>query len=440
MTSAWQKAASVFFVCSEKGKQVRRMITLSCAFCFVAVSAGAESNDSDPATHSGYARELMLRGEYDKGIEQLRRAYLLFPLNGTFKHNLAEGYAASGHQLFKQKRYEQADENFIKAMELYPEEPVYALLRGICNYHLKKYDVARYELERARTLKADSVEVLYYLGLVQYETDNRIQAMELWESALKLSPGRKEIIDLLAKSRKEIAVESNMDRGHSSRFDLSYDTGVDTGLALAILDVLESAASQVGAELGLFPEARIPVGIYKRDDFKIVTDSPDWAGGFYDGKIRLPFGALKEISPAMRGVLFHEYAHVVIFEMTRGNCPLWLNEGIAEMFGRMQYNRPMPEFARAVRKKTFSSFRKLESGFNSLSTADAGLAYQQSYALVNYMVTTYGWHRIKQILSELGRGMTIDEAVAVSLMDYNLNYDGVVAEWCESVEKEIAGK
>lgn len=403
-------------------------------------SATAGPIDSDPLLHSGYGRELLLRGEYEKGIEQLREAYLLFPLNVTFKRNLAEGYAAHGHQHFKQKRYEQADENFIKALELYPEEAGYALLRGICNYHLKKYDVARYELERAKNLMPDSVEVLYYLGLVQFDSDRRPQALELWEQALKLSPGRREIVELLAKSRRENNVESNMDRGHSSRFDLTYDPGVDTAFALAILDILESAANLVGAELGLFPEARVPVGIYKRADYKTVTDSPDWSGGFYDGKIRLPFGVLTEITPKMRGVLYHEYAHVVVFELSRGNCPLWLNEGIAEMFGRMQHNRSLPEFGRAIRAGKLIDFRKLEANFSDFSPAGAALAYQQSYALVNYMVTTYGWHRIKQILSGLGRGLSFDEAATAVLKDYNLNYDDLVGEWRSSVEREMMGR
>lgn len=407
---------------------------------FAVTSASASQMDGDPVLHSGYGRELLMRGDYEKGIEQLRTAYLLFPLNSTFKSNLAEGYAAYGHQHFKNKRYEQADENFIKALELYPEEAGYSLLRGICNYHLKKYDVARYELERAMEMRKDSAEVLYYLGLVQFETDNRQQALELWEQALKLSPGRKEIVDLLAKGRKENAVEVLMDRGHSSRFDLTYDPGVDVAFALAVLDALESAANLIGAELGLFPEARVPVGIYKRADFKTVTDSPDWSVGVYDGKIRLPFGGLKEVTSGMRGILYHEYAHVVVFELTRGNCPLWLNEGIAEMFGRMQYNQPLPEFGRAARAGKLMDFRKLENDFTGLSAPEATLAYQQSYALVNYMVTTYGWHRVKQILTDMGRGIAFEESVARALSDYNLTYDSLVKEWLGSVEREMAAK
>ena len=422
------------------GNISRPLCSASGLFLLMLTTAAAGPIDSGPVMHSGYGRELLLRGEYEKGIEQLREAYQLFPLNPIFKRNLAEGYAAYGHQHFKQKRYEQADENFIKALELYPEEAGYSLLRGICNYHLKKYDVARYELERAKGLKQDSAEVLYYLGLVQFETDHRPEALELWEQALKLSPGRKEIVELLAKSRRENDVESSMDRGHSSRFDLTYDPGVDPVFARGVLDVLESAANLVGAELGLFPEARVPVGIYKRADYKTVTDSPDWSGGFYDGKIRLPFGALNEITPVMRGVLYHEYAHVVVFELTRGNCPLWLNEGIAEMFGRLQYNRPLPEFGRAARAGTLIDFRKLEANFSEFSPSTAALAYQQSYALVNYMVTTYGWHRVRQILSGLGRGLTFDESATAALKDYNLNYDALVKEWRASVEREMTGR
>ncbi len=403
-------------------------------------NVAADQIDSDPVMRSGYGRELLLRGEFEKGIEQLREAYLLFPLNATFKRNLAEAYAAYGHQHFKQKRYEQADENFIKAQELYSEEAAYALLRGICNYNLKKYDVARYELERAKNINKESAEVLYYLGLVQFDSDNRQQAIELLEQALKLSPERKEIVKLLAKSRKENAVESSMDRGHSSRFDLTYDSGVDTTFALAILDVLESAANFIGTELGLFPEARVPVGIYKRADYKTVTDSPDWSGGFYDGKIRLPFGDLAEITPSIRGILYHEYAHVVVFELTRGNCPLWLNEGVAEMFGRMQYNRNIPEFGRAARSGNFIDFKNLEANFNSFSPSNAALAYQQSYAIVNYMAKSFGWHRIRQILAGLGRGLSFDEAITSALKDYNLTYASLLGEWRTSVENEMKGK
>ncbi|WP_168205967.1 peptidase MA family metallohydrolase [Geobacter sp. FeAm09] len=367
----------------------------------------------------------------EKELEQLENSHRLFPLNEKVTAALANAYAAYGHQLFTQKRYEQADAIFLKAQELYPDDATYALLRGICNYHLKRYETARAELEQARSQAGDSIEVLFFLGLVLYDTDNRQQAVELWELALKRAPGRKEILDVLNKARKETAVEAAMDQGHSSRFDLSYDPDVDTAFALAVLDVLEAAANTVNSELDHYPQARVPIGIYKRGDFKTVTDSPDWSGGVYDGKIRLPFGGAKEMNPALRAVLYHEYAHVVVFELTRGNCPLWLNEGVAEVFGRTQYDRPLTELEHAVRRGAVTDFRKLEKSFSGLSAADAALAYQQSYSMVNHLVTTYGWYRVKQILVGLGNGLNAEAAIAAALADFNLTYDGIIREWRE---------
>ncbi len=420
-------------------KPVSLLIAIS-SLCLLATSAPALQTDNNPVIDSSAGRQLVLAGEYEKGLEQLLKAYQLFPLNETYKRNLAEGYGVYGHRLFTQRRYEQADEQFVKALELYPEDASYALLHGICNYHLKRDDIARFELERARAKKTDSIEALYYLGLVLYDNDNRLQAVDLWEQALKLAPGRPEIVALLNKARREMAVEAGMDRGHSSRFDLSYDPGVETAFALAVLDVLETAANQVGAGLGHFPQARVPVAIYQRDGFKAVTDSPDWSGGVYDGTIRLPYGGLKEITPPMRGVLFHEYAHVVVFDLTHGNCPLWLNEGIAEWFGRTQYNRPMTDLNRVARSGAFADFRRLEGSFSGLSRQDALLAYQQSYAMVDYLVTTYGWHRVKDLLVALGNGMNVEAAIAAALQDYGLSYVGLVREWKEHMERGVMAK
>jgi hypothetical protein len=182
------------------------------------------------------------------------------------------------------------------------------------------------------------------------------------------------------------------------------------------------------------------VVIYKRDDYKSVTNSPDWSGGVYDGTIRLPFGSLSEVNAGLRSILFHEYAHVVVYDLTRGNCPIWLNEGIAEMFGRKQLEDAKMMHTQVADKSPAVDIRKLEGSFTSLSMADATIAYQQSYSLVKYVVTTYGWHRIQQILSEMGRGASINDAIASTLKSYNLSYDGLVKEWQDAMMREGSGR
>ena len=218
--------------------------------CFLITTTTAHS-ETAPPDQGSYARELIRQGNFEKGLEQLSSSYRLFPLNESLKRSLAEGYASYGHTFLKQRRFEQADENFAKAVELYPDDPDFAFLRGVCNYLLKKYDIARYELERSRSIKPGSADTLYYLGMVLYDSDNRRQAVEFWEQALKLVPARRDIIDQLARAKKEMAVEDSMDRGHSSRFNLTYAPDISTSLAMEALDVLEKAYNQVGADMGL---------------------------------------------------------------------------------------------------------------------------------------------------------------------------------------------
>jgi tetratricopeptide (TPR) repeat protein len=407
---------------------LQSFLLLSLLTAAVPAKLHAEQTDTASTRHGS-------PGDYERKLEALRSAQQMFPLDEKLKRDLAAAYANYGNLLFNRRQFEQADGYFIKAGELYPEETAFALSRGICNYHLKRYDIARYELERARLKQPDSLDVLFYLGQVLYETDNRQEAMGLWEQALKLSPDRAELTAVLKKARKETAVEANMDRGNSSRFNMTYDPGVNTSFALAVLDVLESASNQVGAELGHFPEARVPVVIYKRDDYKDVTNSPDWSGGAYDGTIRLPFGALSEITPSLQAILFHEYAHVVVFDLTRGNCPVWLNEGIAEMSGRTQFSSTSTTL-----KGPVMDVRRLEGSFTSLSSAEATRAYQQSYAMVSYLVNVYGWHRVKAILANLGKGLTMSAAVASALQDYSLNYDGLIKEWRETLQREAVDR
>ena len=60
--------------------------------------------------------------------------------------------------------------------------------------------------------------------------------------------------------------------------------------------------------------------------------------------------------------------------------------------------------------------------------------------MVNYLVTTYGWHRVKAILVNLGKGLTMSAAVASALQDYSLSYDGLIKEWRETLQQEGADR
>ena len=413
------------------------ILSLLSAHAFTPAVAAA----ADPLLHNNYGVNLLEKGEIDKAIEQLEKAYSLYSSDRTLKGNLATAYALQGQRLLDRKSYTEAAGQFEKALALFPDEPRYHLLRGIACTLAKNFTLARYELQQARALGGDTAEGLYFMGRLHYEEGETDEALQYWEKAAALAPSDPFFGGLLERMRREQAVETRMERGHSSRFIVSYDSDeVKTGIALDVLDALETAYNGVGTDLGHFPEARVPVILYTKRDYREVTRSPDWSGGLYDGKIRLPIGGLAEITPELRATLRHEYTHAVVRELTRGNSPVWFNEGIAELQGRMELNSPLVELGKAVKTGNFLPLRELEASFAGLGGHEVRLAYEQSYAGVNFMVSSYGWHRVRAILTNLGEGITIDQAISKGLVDLGLGYDGVVAEWKEYMVREYGGE
>src|SRR6185369_13180713 len=119
---------------------------------------------------------------------------------------------------------------------------------------------------------------------------------------LILEPENKAVIESAAKARREAAVESRMNKGYSSMFVISHDEGTKSDLADAVLDVLETAYNRVGSDLAYYPVTRVPVILYTKKDYRVVTAGPEWSGGLYDGKVRLPIGGARELTPVLRGV------------------------------------------------------------------------------------------------------------------------------------------
>jgi tetratricopeptide (TPR) repeat protein len=393
----------------------------------------------DPFTLNDYALQLMEKGEHDKALEQFQKAFSLYPYEPVLRKNLAEAYTYVGQRQMRQNNYEAAAASFDLARELFPDTQRYYVLRGIALYYCNYADAARNELERARGLGTDTADILFYLAKIQYDAGNLPQALEHLEQALALQADYAPAKEMIGKVRREVSLGREMDKGYSSRFMVSYDAAVRSTLATEVLDALEEAYNSVGRDLSFFPKGRIPVILYTRKDFRTVTSGPDWSGGVYDGKIRIPLGGVETMSPQLKSLLFHEYSHAVVQELTHGNCPTWLNEGLAELAGRSIFNHPLVELKQAYLQGGMLPFTRLEGAFTGMDTKSAAVAYQQSYSLVRFMTTAYGWPTVSAVLTNLGTGLTTSVSLARALADFGLDFDGVVEEWRRSLAREYGG-
>lgn len=376
----------------------------------------------------GAFQELVERGEYDQALESLQRESSLYPYNDLLRRNLAAAYVEIAQREMKHGRFSGAARYLAQAQELFPENREYIVARGIALYLAKEYPAAKSELERA----GESVEALIFRGRVAYDTGELATAVELWRRAQELDPANHAVKGLLQKAEREMPVESRMDRGFSSMFDLSFDAEVPSGLTSEVMDALESAYSKIGSDFGLFPSTRLPVLLYTKSDYRSVTEGPDWSGGLYDGKIRLPIGSLSRMTPPLRAILFHEYTHVVIGVLTGGNIPTWLNEGLAEYEGRKEFAPPLLVLDAAAKKHALLPLRTVAAPFTGMGGGTAQLAYQQSYDMVDFMITNYGWDRVREILKSLGERTTPEQAFQKALAGWALDLPGFFAQWQQS--------
>lgn len=383
---------------------------------------------ADPLTYGAKAQQLITRGEFVQALEELKAATALFPYDEGLRRKLAFSYTELAKRDLQSGRFPQAAENFKQAHDLLPDSSELGLMRGISLYLNKDYTAARAELLQA----GEGSEPLIYLGKISYDTGDLPGALDLWRRARGLDPDNRTLVTLIEKAERELPVESRMDKGYSSMFDLSFDAELPPGLSAEVLDALESAYNTVGSDLGLYPTARIPVLLYTRKDYSSVTAGPDWSGGLYDGKIRLPVGGITRLTPQLRAVIFHEFTHVLVAELTHGNVPTWFNEGLAEIEGRREFVPRVPEL-RGTRETQLLPLASLSRGFTGMAGAEAGLAYQQSYSMTRFMVERYGWYAMQQILKYLGERGSMESAVARALADYSLDLNGVMREWRESL-------
>lgn len=52
------------------------------------------------------------------------------------------------------------------------------------------------------------------------------------------------------------------------------------------------------------------------------------------------------------------------------------------------------------------------------------------------MITNYGWHKVREILVNLGDGISIDNSITKALSDYGLGYKQIIQEWQVQVSEE----
>ncbi len=211
------------------------------------------------------------------------------------------------------------------------------------------------------------------------------------------------------------ALRQSSATGASAQFTIRYDGSINEPLGAAVLASLGEAFKEFEQRFGSRPHQPVTVVLQTEATFREDVRNPPWASGINDGTIRAPVGGLDRVTPGLLRVLRHELAHSFLASATGGNCPTWLQEGVARWLEGGDPTRDDALVAAAAQAGHPPSLAALDQGFAGLSADDANLAYAQSLSAVAHLLRTRGEPGLTRLIAALNDGMPAEEAFVVSL-------------------------
>jgi len=378
-----------------------RAIVLCTALLFGLIGpTQAAGGEADRLNRAAVA--LSNAGRYEEATALLTRAIQLDPGDGVIRQNLAGVRTRWGHRLQQEGLLDKAQEQYLAALELNPNEA--SALLGLGDVQLRRRDsrAAAEMYRRAVSVDPRNADAYTRLGDAYHHQGDLEAALSEWERALSLRPQDAGLRQRLELARRETRAQSGYRTRESQHFRVVYEGQRREEMGRELLRILEQAYADVGYELGAYPPQDVEVIFYSDADFERATGvSASAMGGafyhLYDGKIRLGLRGLNPGDPHLAAVLYHEYTHALVYVITGGNNPpRWVHEGLAVQMERER----APEFKQeAIRQARAGSVPALEAS-----------PYTQGSVAMGYLIERYGITAIQQLLRRLGEGRTFAQA------------------------------
>jgi len=340
--------------------------------------------------------------------------------NGSAEDSARAAAAESqaGHFELDQGHLEEAFAHAERAAKLAPSQV--PLLLDLAYLHLERSeDAAALDvLERARRLAPDSPDVAKLVGWADYALNRIPQAVAEWKRAQQLRPDA-DVAQALEKAERDLAAESNFREGQSAHFDVRYYGGAAPELSRAILQLLEVDFQAMASVLDYTPREPIAVVLYTNEAFSDITRAPKWVGALNDGRIRVPVQGLETVTPELARVLKHELAHSFIAQKTRGRCPVWVQEGVAQWIEGSRAGDSAAVLVSLYDHHADPALGVLEGSWMNQANDFAGIAYAWSLAVVEAIVAAGGPGDIDRLLDRITTEPSAEAAARAALrMDY----------------------
>jgi len=256
------------------------------------------------------------------------------------------------------------------------------------------------------------------LSEVYFQENDFYYSEQLLKELLEEFPDRAaEINKRLEKLDKERRFVSSKSSEANRRFVVFWREGQQKNETILkeVNEYLDEAYLQAGRFFEWYPEDTVQIILYYGTEYTDYTVFPIWSQGGYDGKLRImitqgmPSKILKEL-------IFHEYAHLVIAGITKGNCPLWFNEAVAQYFSR-KYG-----LGEEIGVETFKySYNTFPKNWTNMPKDEIKTVYKDSLMVLVSIVQKSDEAFILNTLQALGKGESFEKAANKAVSIYGLS-------------------
>jgi tetratricopeptide (TPR) repeat protein len=347
--------------------------------------------------------------EYRETLSRLRENLRLDPSSERAKYELIVALGSVASLQESQGNLSGALRSMEEARRLAPEN--IDILLEVAWIHLRQgsYQNAETVLRLGLQLQNNNQDVHYLLGEALYAQEKISEAINLWSAGLLLGP-YPAMARSLDQARQEAKVHEGLGGQQSAHFILRYDRAVsDQQLGQQILASLEGHYAQFSTGLVSQPPATIVVILYPDQDYYNVTRSPGWAGGLFDGKIRIPTRGLTRVTPQLTQTLIHELTHAFLASVPQ-EIPIWFHEGVAQLMEGASSAGQKQRLAQLRRNDQILPFSSMGKSFMNLSDSAAEVAYLQSLSTAEYFVAQFGRPALRNLLDLMSKNYNFENA------------------------------
>ena len=351
----------------------------------------------------------MLRSRsFEAAAADFGAALEIEPASEPARKGLALAFVELGVSRLRAGQFRQSREYLEKAVEAQPGNAGYHLLLAQVIFNGADTRAARREIDRALEINPDDAAARELSGDIHDRDGLLNRAIGEWETAAEAG-GSHALAGKIARGRREMAAEEGMERESSRYFVILYEREVPRDLVQGFFKELDQAFDSLHDRLGEYPRDELTVILYARSAFSTVTRAPDWAGGLYDGKIRIPVGGLTTVEEAagLQSVLVHEMTHAFLYRMAPTGLPRWFNEGLATAIQGYEIGHIRRYFSEHP-PEALASLADVDQALLG-RRGDVTAAYAAARLAIGELEEMRGFGAVRRIIAGVGAGTPFEE-------------------------------